>query len=133
MPLLRSKFLVIISLISSSVVSESLLFLTSISVMFGAPTSESFKVAAFESSMKLHEMSRLFMDWLIFRNSARDSQNMWLSEFDDSERLSRFELLFRRSMHSFEPALSSSRFSFSDKCFSTLFTFRAWARYLEPS
>ena len=36
------------------------------SIMFGAPTSESFKVAALESSMKLHEMSRLFNDLFIY-------------------------------------------------------------------
>lgn len=133
MCLLLSRFFVIISFTSSSVSSLSLLFLTSISIMFGAPTSESFRVAALESSMKLQEMSRLLIDWFIFKNSARDSQNMWFREFEESERLSRFEWLFSRSMHNFEPALSSSRFNFKDKCFSTLFTFRACARYRDPS
>ena len=123
--MLARKFLVIISLISSSVSSVKLLFLTSISMMFGFPSRLSLRVAAFESSMKLHEMSRILIDLLSLRNSARDSQNMWPNELDESERLSRFELLFRRSIHSFEPALSFNLFSLRERCLRILLTLRA--------
>ena len=94
-------------------------------MMFSLPSRESFRVAAFESSIKLHEMSKTLMDLFNFKNSASDSQNMCPREFDERDRLSRFELLFNRSMQSLEPALSSSLFSFSDKCFRILFTFKA--------
>ena len=93
--------------------------------MFEFPSSESFKVAAFESSIKLHEMSKILIDLLSLRNSASDSQNMWPREFDANERLSRFELLFKRSMQSFEPALSTSLFNLRLRCFKILFTFKA--------
>lgn len=93
--------------------------------MLGLPSKESFKVAALESSIKLQEMSKILIDLFNFRNSARDSQNMCPRELEERERLSRFELLFRRSMHSFDPALSSRRFSFRDKWFRILLTLRA--------
>ena len=101
--------------------------------MLGLPSRESLRVAAFESSMKLQEMSRILIDLFSLRNSARDSQNMCPSELEESERDSRFELLFRRSMQSFDPALSSRRFSFKDRWFRILLTLRACARYLDPS
>jgi len=85
--------------------------------MLGLPSSESFRVAALESSIKLHEMSRLLIDLFSFRNSASDSQNMCPRELDDKERLSKLELLFKRSMQSFDPALSSNLFSLSERCF----------------
>ena len=101
--------------------------------MLGLPSSESFRVAAFESSMKLQEISKILMERFSLRNSASDSQNMWPRELEDNDKLSRLELLFRRSMQSFDPALSSSLLSFSDKWLRILLTFRACARYLEPS
>ena len=122
-----------ISSISSTVSSESWLFLTSISIMLGLPSRESLRVAALESSMKLQEMSKILMDLFSFRNSARDSQNMCPSELEERDKLSRLELLLRRSMHNLDPALSSSLFSFRDKWLRILFTFRAYARYLDPS
>ena len=94
-------------------------------MIFGLPSRESFRVAAFESSIKLQEMSSFLIDLLSFKNSASDSQNICPKELEESERLSRFELLLRRSIHSLDPALSSRRLSFSDKLFKTLFTLRA--------
>jgi hypothetical protein len=66
-------------------------------------------------------------------NSAKDSQNIWPREFDERLRLSRLGLLFNRSIHNLDPALSSSLFNLRDRCFNTLFTLRAWAKYREPS
>jgi hypothetical protein len=93
--------------------------------MLGFPSSESFNVAAFESSIKLHEMSRILIDLLSLRNSASDSQNIWPREFDERDKLSRFELLFKRSIHNFEPALSTSLFNLRLRCLRILFTFKA--------
>ena len=92
------------------------MFLTSISIIFGFPSKESFNVAAFESSIKLHEMSSILIDLLSLRNSASDSQNIWPNEFEDSDNDSRFELLFKRSMHNLDPALSTKRLSLRLKC-----------------
>ena len=94
-------------------------------MMLGLPSRESLRVAALESSIKLQEMSKILIDLFSFRNSARDSQNMCPRELDERERLSRLELLFRRSIQSLDPALSSRRFSLSDKWFKILFTFKA--------
>ena len=80
-----NRFLVMISLISASVSSLSWLFLTSTSIILELLSRESFKVLAFESSMKLQEMSSLLIVLLIFRNSASDSQNMWPKELEDRE------------------------------------------------
>merc|ERR1719263_2634116 len=76
-------------------------------------------------------MSKTLIDLFNFKNSAKDSQNMWPREFDERDRLSRFELLFKRSMQSLEPALSSSLFNLRDRFFKILFTFNAYAKYLE--
>ena len=94
-------------------------------MMFGLPSKESLRVAALVSSMKLHEISKLFIETLSLRNSASDSQNMWPREFEERLKLSRFEELLRRSIQSFDPALSSSLFNFSDKWFKILLTFKA--------
>lgn len=123
--LAMSMFFVMISLISCSVSSLSWLFLTSISMMLLLLSSESFRVFAFESSMKLQEMSSLRMVRLIFKNSAKDSQNMWPKELEDKDKNSRLELLFCRSTHNLEPPLSSILFSLRFKYLSDLLTFRA--------
>jgi len=87
--------------------------------------SESFKVAAFESSIKLQDISSFLIERFRFKNSAKLSQNIWPRELLERESLSRFELLFNRSIQSFEPALSSSLFNLRFRFFKTLFTFRA--------
>ena len=86
---------------------------------------ESFRVLALESSIKLQEMSRERMVLFIFKNSERDSQNMWPSEFDERDIDSRPELLLSRSVHNLAPPLSSMRLSFRFRKRRLLFTFRA--------
>lgn len=51
-------------------------------------SNESFKVLAFESSMKLHEISNFLIVRLSFKNSDRDSQNIWPRLFDERDKLS---------------------------------------------
>ena len=72
--------------------------------MLGFPSRESFNVSEFESSIKLQEMSKLFIDLFNFKNSAKDSQNICPRELLESERLSRLELLLSKSIHNFDPA-----------------------------
>ena len=71
-----SRFLVTISLISLSVSSLSWLFLTSTSVMLVLLSRESFRVLAFESLMKLHDMSNFLIVLFNFKNSQ--SLMSWL-------------------------------------------------------
>jgi hypothetical protein len=70
------KFLVTISLISSIVCSLSSLFLTSISTILELLSRELLRVIAFESSIKLHEISSYLIDLFYYMNLARLSQNM---------------------------------------------------------
>ena len=102
-------------------------------MIFGFPSKEAFKVAAFESSIKLQEMSKILIDLFNLRNSAKLSQNMCPNELLDRLRLSKLELLFNRSIQSLEPALSTKRFNLRLKCFKILLTLRACAKYLDPS
>ena len=102
-------------------------------MIFGFPSKEAFKVAALESSIKLQEMSKILIDLFNLRNSAKLSQNIWPNELLERLRLSKLELLFNRSIQSFEPALSTRRFNLRLKCFKILLTLRAYAKYLEPS
>lgn len=69
----------------------------------------------------------------ILRNSASDSQNMLPSELDERPKNCKPELLFNKSMHSFEPALSSKRFNFRSRLINDLFTFNAYAKNRDPS
>ena len=102
-------------------------------MILGLPSNEAFNVAALESSIKLQEISKILMLLLSFKNSARDSQNICPRELLESDKLSKLELLFKRSIQSLDPALSTSLFNFRFKCFKILFTLRAYAKYLEPS
>lgn len=122
-----------ISLISSSVFYSNWLSLTSISMILGLLIRLSFKVAAWESWIWLQEISSLRIALFCWRNSARLSQKIWPRELLDSDKNSRFEALFIKSRHSFEPALSSNLFNLRLRFLRILFTFNAWAKYLLPS
>ena len=129
----KSRFLVIISLISFSTSSLNWLFLTSISIMLGLLFRESFNVLALESPMKLQDMSSLLIVLLSFKNSDKDSQNICPKLFEESEKLSSYELLLSRSVQSLAPPLSSIRFSLRFRCLRLLLTFKAYAMYRLPS
>ena len=91
------------------------------------------KVVALESVIKLQERSILFNALFYIRSSANDSQNFSPSEFPESESSSREVLFVIKSLHNLAPPLSSILLSFNIKAFRVLLTFKACARYLEPS
>lgn len=90
-----------------------LLFLIVHFIMFLLFKSESFRIAALLSSIALQEMSTFLMSGFNLRYSARCSQKRLPRRLAEKSISCSFYVCESfRSMHIFEPALSSRRLSF---------------------